>query len=58
MAQKLSTGNVNIIEQKILDELDYFGIEGKEAEKNLVYIAGVHDMANAVRNAIRAFGGV
>ena len=58
MATKLTTGNVNIIEQKILDDIDYWGSEAKDAEKSLVYIAGVRDMANEVRKVIRALGGV
>jgi hypothetical protein len=58
MAMKLVTENVSIIENQILDELEYWTYEGKEAEKTCAYIAGVHDMANAVRKAIRELGGV
>lgn len=57
MAIKLTTENVNILEAKILDEISYWESESKDAEKLLVYIAGVHDMANAVRKAIRELGG-
>lgn len=57
MAIKLTTENVNILEAKMLDELCYWEYESKDAEKLLVYIAGVHDMANAVRKAIRELGG-
>ena len=57
MAIKLTTENVNILEAKILDEISYWESESKDAEKTLVYIAGVHDMANAVRKAIRELGG-
>ena len=57
MAMKLTTENVNILERKMLDELAYWEHEGKDAEKALVYIAGIHDMANAVRTAIRELGG-
>ena len=49
--------NVRIIVANILDETDLWGIEGKEAEKQLSYIAGVQDMANAVMRAIRELGG-
>lgn len=58
MAIRLETGNIDILESKFLDEIDYWVQEGKEAEKSLAYIAGVHDMANAVRKAIRELGGV
>lgn len=58
MAMKLTTGNVNILEAKMLDELSYWENENKDAEKMLAYIAGIHDMANAVRKAIRELGGV
>lgn len=57
MAMKLTTENVNILETKMLDEISYWENESKDAEKTLVYIAGIHDMANAVRKAIRELGG-
>lgn len=57
MAMKLTTENVNILEAQILDELSYWENENKDAEKTLVYIAGIHDMANAVRKAILELGG-
>lgn len=57
MAMKLTTENVNHLEAKILDELDFWDFENKEAEKQLMYIAGIHDMANAVRKVIRELGG-
>lgn len=41
----------------MLDEFDYWGETDKDAEKTLTYIAGIHDMANAVRKAIRELGG-
>lgn len=57
MAMKLTTENVNHLEAEILDDLGFWEHESKDAEKLLVYIAGVHDMANAVRKAIRELGG-
>lgn len=57
MAMKLTTENVNILEAQILDELSYWENENKDAEKTLVYITGIHDMANAVRKAILELGG-
>lgn len=57
MAMRLESTNVHIIESQILSELDYWGAENTEAEKTLAYIAGVHDMANAVIKAIRELGG-
>jgi len=57
MAMKLTTENVNILETQMLDELSYWEEQGEGAEKTLVYIAGIHDMANAVRRTIRELGG-
>ena len=57
MARKMTTENVNILESKMLDEISYWEIEGKDAEKTLAYIAGIHDMANAVRRAIKELRG-
>ena len=57
MAMKLAVENVNFLEAKILDDLSFWEHENKDAEKLLVYIAGIHDMANAVRKAIRELGG-
>jgi hypothetical protein len=57
MAMRLEKENVRIIFMDILDECDLYGREGKEAEHLLNYIAGVKDMANAVMDAIVAFGG-
>lgn len=53
----LTYEEVDIIETKMLDDLAYWEHEGKEAEKALVYLAGIHDMANAVRKAISDLGG-
>lgn len=57
MAMKLTTENVNILETTMLNEIAYWEEHGECAEKMLVYIAGIHDMANAVRRAIRELGG-
>lgn len=57
MAFKLTTENVNFLEARILDELEYWTDTDKGAKETLTYIAGIHDMANAVRKAIREMGG-
>ena len=43
-------------EQAILDDLEMWGSEEKDAERKLHYICGVHDMANAVIRAIQKKG--
>jgi hypothetical protein len=57
MAMKLEKENVRIILGKMLDECGYWELEGKDAEKLLCYISGMHDMANAVMKAIEELGG-
>ena len=57
MAMKLTTENVNILETKMLDDIAFWEEQGEGAEKALMYIAGIHDMANAVRRMIRELGG-
>ena len=57
MAYKLGSENVRIIFNKMLDEMTYWECEGKEAEKQLCYIAGMKDMADAVCKAIKELGG-
>ena len=57
MAFRLSSENVRMIEHDILSELGYWENDGKDAEKTLTYIAGVHDMANAIIKAIKELGG-
>lgn len=54
---RLETENVRIILSSFLDSCDYWEVEGKEAEKQLCYIAGATDMANAIIKAIRELGG-
>jgi hypothetical protein len=56
-AIRLTTENVRIIMWNILNDIPYWEVEGKEAEKQLCYIAGMTDMANAVIRAIEEFGG-
>lgn len=53
MAAKLTPENVRIMLAKQLDEVSYWECEGKDAEKQLCYIAGLTDMANAVIKAIK-----
>ena len=57
MAMKLTAENVRIVEQDLLDGLEMWGAEDKEAERVTHYICGVHDMANAVIRAIKELGG-
>lgn len=52
MAMKLEKENVRIIIGNILDDVECWDAEGKEAEKQLAYIAGLRDIANAVIEAI------
>lgn len=56
-AMRLETENVRFILGEMLKNLDYWGAEGKEAEKSLAYISGMTDMANAVIKAIKELGG-
>ena len=56
-ATKIGTENIRILLVQILNEMDYWCNEGKEAEKQLCYIAGATDMANAVIKAIKELGG-
>lgn len=57
MAYRLETENVRIILSQMLDNMAYWECEGKEAEKQLCYIAGMADMANAIIKAIKELGG-
>ena len=52
MAIRLEKENVRIILGKFLDDVEMFVPDGAEAEKQLAYIAGLRDMANAVIEAI------
>lgn len=57
MAMRLEKENVRIIFGNLLSDLECWEFEGKDAEKQLAYIAGLRDMANAVIDAIGALGG-
>lgn len=56
-AIRLEKENVRIILSDILCEVECWEFEGKDAEKQLAYIAGIRDMANAVIEAIEELGG-
>lgn len=57
MAMKLEKENVRFIFMQLLNNMEHFGLEGKDAEHNASYIAGALDMANAVMDAIGDLGG-
>ena len=57
MAMRLEKENVRIIFGNILADVELWGMDAKEAEKQLAYIAGLRDMANAVIEAIGQLGG-
>ena len=54
---RLEAETVRRIMMDFLNDMSVFELEGKEAEKNLCYIAGAIDMANAVIKAIKDLGG-
>lgn len=57
MAMRLEKENVRIIFGNILDTVELWDTDAVEAEKQLAYIAGLRDMANAVMDAIVELGG-
>lgn len=57
MAMKLTKENVRIIFMKLLDSMEHYGLEGKDAEHQSCYISGALDMANSVMDAIEKLGG-
>lgn len=57
MAMRLEKENVRIIVMNIMNDVEHYGLEGKDAEHHASYIAGVIDMANAVIEAIGQLGG-
>ena len=57
MASELTISSINAIEIGILDTIELYGIEGDEATKRLTYIAGIHGMANAVKDVIKKLEG-
>ena len=57
MAMKLVKENVRIILIDMLNNMEFYGLEGKDAEYQSCYISGALDMANAVIKAIEELGG-
>lgn len=57
MAMKLEKENVRILFMKLMDNMEHYGLEGKDAEQQSCYIAGALDMANAVMELIGKLGG-
>lgn len=57
MAMKLEKENVRIIFMNLLNNMEFYGLEGKDAEYQTCYISGALDMANAVIEAIGQLGG-
>ena len=57
MAMRLGKENVRFILMGLLNNMDHYGLEGKDAEHHASYISGVLDMANAVIEAIGQLGG-
>lgn len=57
IAMKLEKENVRIIFGNILNDVTMYVDDAKDAERQLAYIAGLRDMANAVIEAIGQLGG-
>ena len=57
MAMRLEKENVRIILFDLLADVELWIADDQEAEKQLAYIAGLRDMANAVMDAIVGLGG-
>ena len=57
IAMKLEKENVRIIFGNILNDVTMYVDDAKDAERQLAYIAGLRDMANAVIDAIGQLGG-
>lgn len=57
IVMKLEKENVRIVLGKFLDDVEMFVPDNNKAEKQLAYIAGLRDMANAVMEAIGQLGG-
>lgn len=56
MITELIVADIDIIERRLLDDSDLWEEDAERAKMLLTYIAGVHDMANAVRDAIKERG--
>ena len=50
---KITADNITHIEHELLDGLEFWDFSDGNAEKSMTYIAGIHDMANAVIAAIK-----
>lgn len=57
MAMTIEKENVRIIFMALLENMELYGLEGKDAEHIACYTAGALDMANAVIEAIGQLGG-
>lgn len=57
IVMKLEKENMRIVLGKFLDDVEMFVLDSNKAEKQLAYIAGLRDMANAVMEAIGQLGG-
>lgn len=57
LAIRLEKENVRILFMDLLNNMEHYGLEGKDAEYQSCYISGALDMANAVMDAITALGG-
>ena len=57
MAMKLEKENVRILFMNLMNNMEHYGLEGKDAEYQSCYIAGALDMADAVIEAIGELGG-
>lgn len=56
-AIRLETENVRRILLDLLNSMELYGLEGKDAEQQMCYISGAVDMANKVIETIKELGG-
>ena len=49
----LTIAYINVIEFELLDDIELYGRTPEDAQTIANYIAGIHDMAVAMRRAIR-----
>lgn len=57
MARPLERKDVLIVLMDVLNSMEHYGLEDKDAEHHASYTAGVLDMTNAVIKAIGELGG-
>ena len=57
MATKLTTKKIDNIETTMIDSLDLWEEDAERTKMTCVYIAGIHDMANAIRKVIKELEG-